>query len=307
MIDIQASHQKAIGCSKIAQVLNLSRWGTTYQLWEQYTGRAPFPNIGGQLRVALGEPMEEVLRPHVEQRLGRGLRRDRREYLHETLPIVGHVDYRASVLDQERHRPVVDMKTSLGYGARTRFGDDGTDQVDDDVLCQMQGYCLLTGAETAYVAALVPGPDLKIYTIQADKEFQQMIEEGVEKFWWHVTTDTPPPITTLDDASRCWPVQQPGTELIADHDDEVMISDFRDLQLTIKELEEEANAIKLGLQLRMFDRERLVDGSGRPLCTWKAQQNTRVDITALKAAGLYEQYSKTTNSRVFRLTSEKKT
>lgn len=306
MIDIQSSHRKAMGCSKLAQALGLSRWGTAYQLWEQYTGRAPWPDIGGQLRVSLGEPMEEVLRPHVEQRLGRGLRRDRKEYLHETLPLIGHVDYRASTLDQERHRPVVDMKTSLGYGARTRFGDDGTDQVDDDVLCQMQGYLLLTGANTAYVAALVPGPDLKIYTIKADLEFHRLIEEGVDEFWWCVTTETPPPITTLEDARRCWPHQEPGTERVADCDDEVMVGDLRELQERIKELQEEADAIKLGLQLRLHDRERLIDASGCPLCTWKAQSKTLVDTAALKAAGLYEQYSKTITSRVFRLTSEKK-
>jgi hypothetical protein len=64
--DIAASHRTRLGCSKIAQALGLSRWGTAYQLWEQYTGKAPWPNIGHQLRVALGEPMETVLKPHVE-------------------------------------------------------------------------------------------------------------------------------------------------------------------------------------------------------------------------------------------------
>jgi hypothetical protein len=115
MNDIAASHRTRLGCSKIAQALGLSRWGTAYQLWEQYTGKAPWPDIGNELRVSLGEPMETVLKPHVEERLGRSLRRDRREYLHPTLPLVGHVDYRASAAPGES-RPVVDMKTSLGWG-----------------------------------------------------------------------------------------------------------------------------------------------------------------------------------------------
>ena len=72
-IDIAASHQTRLGCSKIAQALGLSRWGTTYELWEMYTGKAPWPDIGNQLRVALGEPMEDVLRPFVAERLGRVL------------------------------------------------------------------------------------------------------------------------------------------------------------------------------------------------------------------------------------------
>jgi predicted phage-related endonuclease len=303
MIDIAASHRERIGCSQIAQALNLSRWGTAYQLWEQYTGRAERPNISNHLRVALGEPMEVVLRPFVEQRLGRELRRDRREFLHPDIPLIGHVDYRASAIGNEP-RPVVDMKTSLGWGAARRFGDDSADDVDDDVMMQMQGYLLLTGADTAYVAALVPGPDLKIYTITADPELQEWIVMGVARFWHCVKTDTPPPLVALEDASRRWPNRDPDTVLPAEHIDRQRIADLRDLLTTIKEMKKEADELKLALMSRLENREALVDITGRPLCTWKTQTSTRVDISALKAAGLYEQFTKTTTSRVFRLKGE---
>lgn len=303
MTDIAASHRERIGCSQIAQALNLSQWGTAYQLWEQYTGRAERPNIGNHLRVALGEPMEVVLKPFVEQRLGRELRRDRREYLHPDVPLIGHVDYRASALNDEP-RPVVDMKTSLGWGASRRFGNDSMDDVDDSVLLQMQGYLLLTGAETAYVAALVPGPELKIYTIQADPELHAMIVEGVARFWDCVKTDTPPPLISLADASRRWPNHDPDTVLPAESADRQRLADLRDLLTTIKEMEKEADALKLALQTRLENREALVDMQGKPLCTWKTQSSTRVDTAALKAAGLYEQFTKTTANRVFRLKGE---
>lgn len=303
MIDIAASHRERIGCSQIAQALNLSQWATAYQLWEQYTGRAERPNIGNHLRVAIGEPMEQVLKPFVEQRLGRELRRDRREYLHPDIPLVGHVDYRAAALNGEK-RPVVDMKTSLGWGAAGRFGDASADDVDDGVLLQMQGYLLLTGAETAFVAALVPGPELKIYTIQADPELHAMIVDGVDRFWHCVKTDTPPSLVSLADASRRWPNHDPDKVLPAESEDRQRIADLRDLLTTIKEMEKEADDLKLALQVRLENREALVDMSGSPLCTWKTQNRTAVDTAALKAAGLYETYTKTTTSRVFRLKGE---
>jgi len=303
MIDMAARHKTHLGCSQIAQALNLSHWGTAYQLWEQLTGRAPVPVLDHHLRVALGEPMEVVLKPFVEQRLGRELRRDRREYFHLDLPLVGHVDYRASALNGEK-RPVVDMKTSLGWGAAGRFGDASADDVDDGVLLQMQGYLLLTGAETAYVAALVPGPELKIYTIQADPELHAMIEQGVARFWDCVKTDNPPPLVSLADAGRRWPNHDPETVLPAESEDRQRIADLRDLLTTIKEMEQEADALKLALQVRLENREALVDMSGRPLCTWKTQSRTAVDTDALKSAGLYETYTKTTTSRVFRLKGE---
>lgn len=303
MIDIAKSHEDRIGCSQIAQALNLSGWGTAYQLWEQYTGRAERPNISNHLRVALGEPMEVVLKPFVEERLGRELRRDRREYLHSDVPLIGHVDYRASALNGDP-RPVVDMKTSLGWGASARFGNDSADDVDDSVMLQMQGYLMLTCAETAYVAALVPGPELKIYTIQADPELHAMIVEGVARFWHCVQTDTPPPLVSLADASRRWPNHDPDKVVPAESEDRQRIADLRDLLTTIKEMEREADDLKLALQVRLENREALVDMNGRPLCTWKTQNRTAVDTTALKAAGIYEQYTKTTTSRVFRLKGE---
>ena len=302
-IDIAASHHTRVGCSKIAQALGVSQWGTAYQLWEQYTGRAPWPDLGNQLRVALGEPMEDVLRPFVAARLGRELRRDRKEYLHTSLPLIGHVDYRASALNGEP-RPVVDMKTSLGWGARNRFGDDGTDEVDDDVLLQMQGYLLLTGAQTAYVAALVPGPELKIFTIQSDLEILTMIAEGLENFWWHVTSDTPPPITTLEDASRRWP-QHSANRIPSTDDTEALLNNYRALTQEIKGKEGQADALKLAILQEMGEAEAIIGSDGKPICTWKTQAATRLDTAAIKAAGLYEKYAKTTTSRVFRLKGEK--
>jgi predicted phage-related endonuclease len=250
--------------------------------------------------------MEDVLRPFVAAKLGRELRRDRREYLHDDLPLIGHVDYRASALNGEP-RPVVDMKTSLGWGARNRFGADGTDEVDDDVLLQMQGYLLLTGAQTAYVAALVPGPELKIFTIQADLEIQTMIGEGLENFWWHVTSDTPPEITTQADANRRWAQHTAGLTAPADAAALAILEDLRAAKARAKTAEKEQDALELALKLRIGEAEALLGEDGKPLCTWKTQANTRIDSTRLKteAPELYRTYAKTTTSRVLRLKGEK--
>ena len=303
-IDIATSHRTRIGCSKIAQALGVSQWGTAYQLWEQYTDKAPWPDLGNQLRVALGEPMEDVLRPFVAARLGRELRRDRKEYLHPDLPLIGHVDYRASALNGEP-RPVVDMKTSLGWGAKHRFGEDGTDEVDDDVLLQMQGYLMLTGAQTAYVAALVPGPELKIFTVQADPDIHDMIAEGIANFWWHVQNDMPPDPATQADANRRWAQHVAGQTATADAAALAILEDLRAAKDRMKKAEIEKDALELALKLRIGEAEALLDSDGKPLCTWKTQARTAVDTAALKAAGLYETYTKQSTSRVLRLKGEK--
>lgn len=283
MIDIAASHKSWMGCSKLAQILNVSQHGTQYQMWRIYTERDPWPDLSGELRVDLGELMEPVLRPFVEKKLGGKLRRDRKEYFHPTLKLVGHVDFRLSTLAQmlvdlgiaTDQRPVVDMKTSLGFGAKFRFGANGSDEVDSDVLLQMQGYTLLTGADLALVAALVPGPEIKIYPIRADPELHRMIEEGVEKFWWHVTTDTPPDITTLEDAIRRWPNSIPNS-LSADDQTLLSIAALREVKAVLAEQKKIADQYELEIKRYMADAEALLDESGKPLCTWKSQGDRRV-------------------------------
>ncbi len=245
MPDIAASHANRLGCSMLAQALGVTRnFGTRHDLWLEYTGRQQREDIGNELRVALGTPMEEVLKPFVEAKLGRRLRRDRHEYVHPTLPLVANLDFRAEALKGEHHRPVVDTKTSLGWGARHRFGEDGTDQVDEGVLLQMQGYTLLTGAPVAYVAALVPGPELKIYTIEADQELHEMIEDGVADFWRLVETDTPPDPETEAEARQRWPRHSDGRVLAADDALLVMLQHLANAKRRGKELAEEEQALK---------------------------------------------------------------
>lgn len=283
-IDIAASHKEAIGCSKLAQVLGISRWGTPYDLWAQLTGRAPWPDLSNDLRVAIGEPMEAVMQPFVEARLGGKLRRDRKEYRHPTLPMIGHVDFR---LNREaeaviralgapaRERPILDTKTSLGFAASRRFGEDGSDELDSDVLLQMHGYMTLTGADLAYVAALVPGPELKIYSVQADHEMQDLIEEGVARFWWHVTTDTPPEASNEADARRIWSRHAEGKVLEADTELWQALQQLASDQAQICALEKRVQATRDKLLPRLADYEQVMV-AGQSLCTYKANKPSKL-------------------------------
>ncbi len=280
-IDIAASHRHRIGCSQIAQALGLSRFGTRLELWEQLTGRREPPDLSNDLRVALGEPMEQVLRPFAAQRLGRELRRDRREYRHPTLPLVGHVDYRAEKLAGESTRPVVDMKTSLGFGARHRFGEDGSDEVDDDVLLQMQSYCRLTGAHTAFVVALTPGPELKVYTIHADRELTEMIEDGIRDFWRLVETDTPPDPASEAEARAFWTAHQPGAVVDLDEEDAERLRELARLKGEIREQEKQEQALRDRLIPRFGDAESIVF-QGIQMASFKGNKTTeRTDWKAV--------------------------
>lgn len=287
---IAESHRKAIGCSKIAQALGLGRFGSRYELWMQHTGRAEPEDIGSQLRVALGEPMEDVLRPFVAERLQRDLRRDRKVYRHDMLPLIAHVDYRASKLNGERIRPVVDMKTSLGFGARVRFGKDGSDEVDDDVMLQMQGYLMLTRAEVAYVAALVPGPELKVYTIEADRELHEMICDGIADYWRLVETDTPPDPQSEDEARMRWPGHVPGKVAELDGETEALMREYAKVKAEMRDLEKDEKDLRNRLIPALADADEIIGRDGAKLATYRANKPShRTDWQAL-AFELMDEY-----------------
>jgi predicted phage-related endonuclease len=280
---IAESHKTAIGCSKIAQALGISHWGgTPLDLWQHYTGRELLPDIGNDLRVALGEPMETVLRPFVEERLGGDLRRDRRVYQHPTLPLIGHIDFRLATSAQAvtralgspaRVRPIVDIKTSLGPGARHRFGTDGTDELDADVLLQMHGYLLLTGATIAYVAALVPGPELKIFSVRADSEMKELIEDGLADFWRCVTTDTPPEARNEADARRLWTRHTAGKTLTATFDVGQQLRQLAQIRADMRTLEAREKTLCDALLPVLADAEVIVYG-GEEIATYRANKSS---------------------------------
>jgi predicted phage-related endonuclease len=270
---IADSHRSAIGCSKIAQALGLSRFGSRFELWQMHTGRTEQADLSSELRVALGEPMEDVLRPFVEERLDRDLRRDHKVYRHTALPLIAHVDYRASKRDGERVRPVVDMKTSLGFGARHRFGE-GEDAVDDDVLLQMQGYMLLTGAEVAYVAALTPGPELRTYTIESDRELHDMILDGLADYWRLVETDTPPDPANEQEARLRWATHTEGKALDADADMEALLRHYASVKRQLRELEKTERSIRDDLIPRLQDADQILL-NGAKVATFRANKDRR--------------------------------
>lgn len=310
VIDIAASHKKRVPSSLCAQALGVSEHGTPYQLWEVMTGRAERPDISGELRVQLGHILEPALRPLVEERIGGKLLRDHKEYIHPHLPLVGHLDFRVSrvarmVLESLGKKadkaPILDMKTSLGFRAHRRFGT-APDEIESDVFCQLQAYLMLTGAPLAFVAALIPGPELRIYTIPADPEVHAMMEEGIARFWWHVQNDVPPPVTTLADASRRWPIQTGATRL-ANPEDREAIDALRRMKAQIASIQAEADLLELAIKTAIGDAKALVDESDRPLATWHSQTRKTLDTQRLRQEQpeIAAQYSTETIGRVFRL------
>lgn len=300
MIDIVASHRNRLGCSEIAQALGVSPWGTPLELWEQKTGRVRRPDISDDLRIKLGHRLEQVVAELYCAETGHRVARDNRSHTLPNLPLVGNIDRR--IVGAKRG---LEIKTSLG-----KFGGadwtDASDGIPLHYLMQVNGYLLLTGWESWDVAALLAGPQLRIYTIQRDPEMERLIIDGVREFWRCVETDTPPAPVSSEDANRRWPHSSTDTKAASDSA-RVYIERLREIHALVADAEREAEHIELLLKTEMQDAEALADEKGRPLVTWKTSTSRRIDTAALKLAmpDIAAQYTRETQSRRFSLKGSK--
>jgi predicted phage-related endonuclease len=156
-------------------------------------------------------------------------------------------------------------------------------------MLQMQGYLMLTRAEVAYVAALVPGPDLRIYTIESDRELHEMICDGLADYWRLVETDTPPDPQSEAEARQRWASHQPGKVAELDSDTAELLRRYAVTKANLKELEKDEKALRDELIPALADAE-IIEYGGQKLATFKANKHShRTDWQAL-ALGLLSDY-----------------
>lgn len=199
-MSLSAEDAARLGGSDVAGLLGLSQWATPLTIYARVVsaleGRyAPDKSDAYQSR---GNIMERAVLEVYAERTGARLLPGPK-LTHPGMPYV-----RAS-LDALAERDgviVADAKT-IAASERHHFGQEGTDQVRQDILFQMNLYIGI-GQKTGHVtrpAADVPvlglnGADPVVFTVGFDAELFAMLEAAVERFWKdHVLPRRPPPVT----------------------------------------------------------------------------------------------------------------
>lgn len=82
-------------------------------------------------------------------------------------------------------RDVVEAKTTgiVGPGSPTQWGEEGSDQIPDYYLVQVQSQMLVTGARRAFVPTLIGGRGFVMFVVLANPELQEVIRSTSEQFW----------------------------------------------------------------------------------------------------------------------------
>lgn len=276
-----------LGGSDVAGILGLSPWQTPLSIYARVVAalegrRLPEDALGYQMR---GNVLERAVLELYAQKTGARLLPGPK-LTHPSMPFV-----RAS-LDALAERDgviVADAKTVAG-GMRHHFGEEGTDQVRQDILFQMQIYVGI-GMKTGHVtrpAADVPvlglnGADSVVFTVGFDAELFSMLEASLERFWVdHVLPRRPPPVTEplrdADAAGALYP-RHSGNERHWDTletEEQRAVREYLDARVELRRAKENAAGAEAALKLALKDTPRvygLPESTGARSISWKKNKD----------------------------------
>lgn len=177
-----------VGASEAVLLFGLPTFGkrTISDLWfEKKYGVEKSGN--GNASTKLGQRLEAAVLEAAEERLG--------------VPIVDRQlwltrDCNGATLDgRVDERTIVEAKTSglLGPSTLSQWGDENSDDAPDQYLVQVQAQLLVTGAELAYLAALIGGRGFAMFKITPQAELQAAIASKSAEFIASLANEVAPP------------------------------------------------------------------------------------------------------------------
>ena len=306
---IAPDRRKFLGGSDASVVLGINPWRSPLQLWQDKTQPAMPENVDPDRAKVLerGKRMEPYVVDLLAAETGLHiLDRNQRYIDSEHAFLAAEIDAEAVAPGdfrdfQTEPRCNVEIKTVSPFKAR-EWGELGSDEIPVHYTAQAQHGLMITGRAVCIFGVLIGGDDFRVYRVERDDEIVAAMRAREVAFWRdHVEAMVPPAPINADDVARLFP-RDMGTAVEADEAALIAFNELRALQAEADAIEARIAGCKDSLKRRIGEAARLTS-NGRDLVTWKSQSAKRFDQRAFQAAhpDLFEQFIKTTESRVFRL------
>jgi putative phage-type endonuclease len=282
-----AERMTGVGGSDASVVLGLSPWKTPFELYKEKRGEAPI-HTTNTAPTRWGRYLEPAIRQAYADTTGQVVRVPTAMLRHPE-----HNFMLANLDGFTDNRRVVEIKTARND---TGWGEEGSDQIPQAYLLQVQHYMAVTRFEVADVAVLIGGSDFRLYEVPADKDLQDFIIDAEAEFWSHVQRGEPPEPVSYRDVIARYGYSSRDAQIEAPFEVLEAIEALQSVRRTQLELSEAEETLKAKIMLSMGDTERLCY-KGQTIVTWKATKpRNQFDTDAFKAAhpSLYAEFIKTT-------------
>ena len=248
-----------IGGSDAAVALGLSKWKTPLELYEEKAGVIEVdPNFDNE--------------PMYWGRMLEGAVRQRYCDDNEVEVVVPNESIVSKAYPFMRATPdgiagdrMIEIKTARFADG---WGEEGTDEIPQAYLIQVQHNMIVCDLEICDVPVLISGQDYREYIVPADRELQEMIIEAEHKFWALVQAKTPPEPVSLADMQHAYATSKDAI-VQASHEVVEALAGLVSLKKDIKNNEIEEADFKAIIMGAMGDADKLMHGE-KLLATWKS-------------------------------------
>lgn len=323
------NRQTGIGGSDVAAILGLNRYKSPLDV---YNSKVEETVDDGESQAAYwGTQLEDIVAKEFQKRTGMKVQKVNQQlskhgWMHANIDravvnpaISGNVRVQPDDKQQETGRmlttdAILECKTALSFIADQWGASQEAEIVSGKIVTghkipiyyetQVQWYMGVTGSSRCYVAVLLGGQDFRIYCVERDDDVIEALQERCSEFWFkHVLPHTPPAPATKEEVEKLF-AKDDGDMVEASNEIAADIGELRNLDEQIKNLQSEQKVIKDRVCAALGKKSGFTI-AGEKACTYKAQQSTRFDSTRFKKEqpAVYATYSKTTESRVFRLSA----
>lgn len=270
-----AQRRTGIGGSDVAPILGMSKWTTPLQVYEDKIGISQEQEDNPAMK--WGRIHEPSIRQEYAETTGRTVYVPDGIIAHPKYPfMLASLD---GITDDDR---VFEAKTARSADG---WGEPGSADVPEAYALQVQHYLAVTGKQIADVAVLIGGSDFRIYTLEADKDLQEMLYEAESQFWSRVLARNPPEATTLSDSVRAFGRSESQGLVQASSQAVGAWAELKRVREMLAELEAAEEACKAIITKEIGNLgDTLVEG-GAVLATWKlAKGRSSFDTKALQQA-----------------------
>jgi putative phage-type endonuclease len=294
---------KGLGGSDIGALLGLNPYKGPYQLWLEKTGQYQAPDISEKIAIQVGNEMEDLVGRLFTKQTGIRVQRDNKTYFSKEKPyLLANID-----------RKTIGEKSFLECKTAGHFsGQEWKDgEVPASYLLQVQHYMNVLGFDHCYIAVVIDNHDFKWQRVKRNQELIDIIEAKAKEFWEvNVKQMIAPPVDGLDGTKEALNTVFQGLPPEAkelDHQHLTLVKDILSLRADEKlikaTLAEKEN--KLREYLGTSEAETMT-GRGVKV-TYKDQTSRRIDTKRIKEKEpeLYDKYTKTTTTKVLRITEVK--
>ena len=193
---------------------------------------------------------------------------------------------------------------NVGKFTSSKWGQPYSDDIPVEYFLQVAHYVRICKAPYAHIAAYFGGADFRVYEYRPNKDIENMIVKKCSTFWNdHVLKQVPPPAINYGDQLKLY------KDALKDSSKEISseifsnLINYKEIQQSIKKLEEEAETIKSSICAFMENDEVLRSADGKTLASWKNQKTCRFDLKKFKNEqnNIYVNYLNEKTSRVLRI------